>query len=153
MKPTRRELELLSPWALHTDMVMPEAQGELARNVLGAVLAALDAPGGVSQADLARALALLPDSHTQPIDIAATDTPLTHAEVAAYNRYFAIRHVDSEAPAMTLLQGLLTMLQRFTGLCDQLDPLDREAFELQVAGVREHVQLLARTLNLEPLPT
>jgi hypothetical protein len=153
MNPTGQELELLSPWALRTDMVMPEAQRELARNVLGAMLVALDGPGGVSRTDLSRVLEMLHEVDTRPLDIADTDTSLTHAEVAAYNRYFAIRHVDSESPAITLLQGLLTMLQRFTGLCGELDPLDREAFELQVAGVREHVQLLARTLNLEPFPT
>lgn len=145
-------LELLSPWALQADIVLNAKQREIARNVLATVLSALDANGDEAARLVALAAAELPQIASERLICQTTDTPLSSSEVEQYDRYFGVDHVSSDAPGMILLEGLVVMLQRFLTLYEQLqDDLDAKAFQTQKEGLRDHVRLLIRVFNLEPM--
>jgi len=145
-------LELLSPWALAADAPADVPHRAPLSHALGVVLRLVDAP----DMDLAEALAALqaarkalPADAARPLDLEYTDTPLKAMEVTEYDRYFGLRHQESDTPGIRLVLGLLIMLERFLVLRAALPHLERDALELQMAGLRSHARLLGRVLHLD----
>jgi hypothetical protein len=142
-------LDLLSPWALASDLPLAAEHRAPVRRALNGLLHALAAPPADALALIELALAGLPDERTRPLDMGATDTPLSPEEVQDYDRYFGLRHVDSDAPGLCLVRSLLVMSRAFIALCASTDGLDGEAMQVQKDGLRCQVALIARVLALD----
>lgn len=142
-------LDLLSPWALAAELPLAAEHRAPVRRALNGLLRALDTPPADAQAALELALAGLPDERTRPLDMRATDTPLSPEEVQDYDRYFGLRHVDSDAPGLCLVRSLLVMSRAFIALCASTDGLDGEAMAMQKDGLRCQIALIARVLALD----
>jgi hypothetical protein len=145
-------LDLLSPWALAPQLPLADEHRVPVGQALADLLRALDAPSADALALIERALASLPDDGAQALALYATDTPLAPEEVQDYDRYFALRHVDSTAPGVCMVRSLLTMNRAFITLCDTTPGLDAGAIGVQKDGLRCQVHLLARVLSIELPP-
>lgn len=142
-------LDLLSPWALAPELPLASEHRAPVRRALGELLRALDAPSGEALTLIGLALAGLPDDAPQPIELHATDTPLSAAEVQDYDRYFGLRHVQSPAPGVCLVRSLLVMTRAFVALCASTSGLDEQAIAVQKDGLRCQAGVLARVLGLD----
>lgn len=145
------ELELLSPWELDAELTVPDALKASVRHILKQILIALNQPVAESRMLVRDLHALLPRVHTRKLDIANTRTTLSKQEIASYDRYFQLQHVESDTPALILLRSLVTMLDRYLDLTAQLDNVEQDSLLLQKTGLEEHTRLLARVMDLEPL--
>jgi len=147
----RELMQLISPWSLDATMPVPEALKENARNSLILILEALNASPAQAPVCLSKARALLPAIETSAVSLKKTRTPLSSKMVKSYDRYFQIEHVESSVPGISLIDSLVTMLDRFFQLNLLNDQPNNPDTLLQIEGLRQHTQLLCRVLELEPL--
>lgn len=142
-------LDLLEPWSLRADMPLGTGPGAAVRAALLNLQAALARPPAEARPLIDAALALLPDDMPRALTPRDTGTPLAQDQIADYNAYFGVRHVDSELPGVTLVRSMLNMVRQLLELQAQPAALDQDALAQQIDGLRAQAGLLMRALKLD----
>ena len=132
-------------------MHLPLVHRESSRHALQLILLALEAPHEDAAQLMLEAQGMLPEVLVKPLALDSTTTKLSVEEVNDYDRYFKLRHIESEIPGISLIKSLLEMLERFMSLSNQLTTEQHDHIEQQKAGIREYTHLLTRVLGLESL--
>lgn len=139
-------LELLVPWELAGSYAVPPAHREAIDDALSTLRQVLETEDN-DPARLGAVLSSLPEAATRPHRSAHTQSPLSTEEVAEYDRYFQVGHVDSEAPALSLVRSLVQSCQVFQTLCACHPDLDAEQKAIQRRGFLVHIGLLQRLFD------
>lgn len=138
-------LELLVPWELSTHYTLDDDER---RELLGALAALTEAlNSGCDEPErileITQSLRRPVTSLHQPRD---TRSPLSGREVLEYDRYFSIRHVDSNDAALSLVRSLLSSCHAFAELNRGASDLDPEEVEDQRLGYLTFARMLRRAL-------
>ncbi|MBK4215978.1 hypothetical protein JJJ17_08585 [Paracoccus caeni] len=142
-------LDLMLPAELPADLVTNPAEAALIARTLDGFLDALDLP----ERRGARCQALLASlGHAGSGGVAGvgqTDIPAKTAEVEDFDRYFNVRRVATDSPALTLLRGLLQTATAVLSLAER-GSLPPAKVARQVQGFASYARLLERLCNLDP---
>lgn len=140
-------LDLLLPGQLPAEISPTPQEAALIAVVLPAFLRALEQPQ--TRAARCRALlAALGDGGAAPAQTGKVTIPAKPAEIEDFDRYFDVRRVASESPALPLLRGLLQTASAVFTLSDRA-ALPPSQIERQRSGFAAHARLLARICNLD----
>ncbi|NES95641.1 MAG: hypothetical protein F6K32_10490 [Desertifilum sp. SIO1I2] len=155
--PFPNRLYLLAPWDLPIEQPLNETDRVKLGQTLQQFLQILDQncdsrsdPCGnrVALAALDRELASLDVGTLQPAPIPSTQTPLKPWEVADFDNYFSVSHVQSSESPSCMVWSLLMTYQIFLKLQCDGEPFDLTQTERLKAGMKSHAFLLARIFNL-----
>ncbi|MEQ8969419.1 MAG: hypothetical protein RIE73_03380 [Coleofasciculus sp. C1-SOL-03] len=143
-------LYLLAPWDLPIEQQLSEANEVKLRQALTQLLHALDRSSDDQEAlnIINQELAHLDISHVFPASVSSTQTALKPWEVADFNNYFKLMHVQTKEPAVCVVWSLLTAYQTFLTLDESDSEFDLTQVEYLKEGFRCYVYLLARVFNL-----
>lgn len=143
-------LDLLLPHDLPAEAAPAPYEAARIAATLRAFLATLDRP----QARAAQCRALLESLGAIPVTSATagvTQIPAKTAEVEDFDRYFHVRRVACDAPALPLLRGLLQTASSVFDLADRAD-LPPAQIDRLVTGFAAYARLLARLCDADARP-
>ncbi|MDI9636241.1 hypothetical protein QM565_10660 [Geitlerinema splendidum] len=147
--PFPNRLYLLAPWDLPIEQPLNETDRVKLGQTLQQFLKILDQNcNGEALAALDRELASLDVGILQPAPIPSTQTPLKPWEVADFDNYFSVSHVQSSESPSCVVWSLLMTYQIFLKLQCDGEPFDLTQTERLKAGMKSHAFLLARVFNL-----
>lgn len=136
-------LDLLRPQDLPPEILPDPEDAQILRETLAEFLDALATPE--HRALRVRALLLgLGSGAGQTAGIEATGIPAKRDEVEDFDRYFGVRRVAADAPAMALLRGMLQTACAVLALIDRAPDLPQEPVARQIEGFDHYARLLGR---------
>ena len=144
-------LDLVAPWNLPLALDL----GDREREAVAATLTELDAELASEQPRsqaLEKLIERFPTPTVQRHSITDTKSNLTSEDVESYDRYFEVRHVDTESPALSIVRSLLMTCHSFLSLRETGFSFDSEQVALQTTGFREHARLIARICGIALAP-
>lgn len=142
-------LYLLAPWDLPIEQPLSETDRVKLCQTLQQFLQILDQNcNGEALAALDRELASLNIGTLQPAPIPSTQTPLKPWEVADFDNYFSVSHVQSSESPSCVVWSLLMTYQIFLKLQCYGEPFDSLQTEQLKAGMKSQAFLLARVFNI-----
>ena len=146
-------LDLLVPWDLPIDLNLSSYEKVVITHALTQLLTALN-----SKEQVAEAIALidqtiinLGEGHQSMPNIPKTKIVLKQWEIADYDRYFNIQHIESDTPAICIVCSLLLTYRQFLYLCEQNPSLNPIHIAQQKQGFEAIAHLLIRSFNLSVL--
>ncbi len=89
-------------------------------------------------------LARLPEPATIESVNPLSDSTLRREEIREFDRYFGVKHIQSDSPSISLIRSLAMSYQAFLELCTTYSGLNPKHVEQQRLGFFTQVQLLRR---------
>ena len=153
-------LDLLVPWDLPTNLTLPIQEKEVITHALTQLLDSLTIEKSGKEDTskytidknitvITKAIATLGKGHQSSPNISKEKLSLKQWEIADYDRYFNIQHIESNTPAICITRSLLLTYRQFLYLCNQSHNLDSTQVIRQRQGFGAIAHLLIRTFNLE----
>ena len=149
-------LDLLVPWDLPTDLTLDTQEKEVVAHALTQLFVSLDQEEdrpkfclGETISLIDQAIAILGKGHQSIPNISKEKLSLKQWEIADYDRYFNIQHIESDTPAICITRSLLLTYRQFLYLCQQNSSLDSTQLIRQQQGFEAIAHLLIRIFNLE----
>ncbi|MFE4108012.1 hypothetical protein [Almyronema epifaneia] len=149
MTPILPQLYLLVPWDLPSQMRLSAAHQVRLSKALCCLLRSLEESPADAIATLEQALATLNSYPVKPAEIVTTQTPLKSWEVADFDQYFNVTHVQAQEPSTCLVASVLLTCRTFFLLLQQDYDFDPTQIERQKRGFVSQAHLLARVFNLD----
>ena len=143
-------LQLLAPWDLPLSQPLTDDELDRVELALASLTRAFEIENRQEAlTSVSQLLADVPVPETTPCIEAGSKVSLRPKEVEAYDEYFRIEHIQSAAPAMTLVRSLIACYKNFLELCATHSHLNPEHVEQQEQGFRSQARLLQRVFWLE----
>ncbi|MEM1367734.1 MAG: hypothetical protein AAGG02_06890 [Cyanobacteria bacterium P01_H01_bin.15] len=145
-------LDLLVPWEIPLEYDLDDSQQAEIRTALHQLLTALKTPDKIqAQQQIAQIINTLSIPQTNLAQVEHSKTRLTILDIEDYDIYFKVRHIQSDDPALCLVQGLLVNSYQFIKLCLQNPNLNPLHVQQQQQGLISYIHLLTRLFKLEYL--
>ena len=149
-------LDLLVPWDLPTDLNLDTQEKEVVTYALTQLFLSLEQEEerpkyclGETISLIDQAIATLGKGHQAIPNISKEKLSLKQWEIADYDRYFNIQHIESDTPAICITRSLLLTYRQFLYLCLQNPTLAPAQLIQQRQGFEAIAHLLIRIFNLE----
>ena len=139
------QLQLLVPWDLPSpDLAVGGEHGQLnaALDEFKSALCQDSSPATLIELNRILESVGVPESRNS--SAVMRETPLELKEVAEYDRYFCIEHIESESKSLCLVRSLITTCYVFLKLCCEKPAINPKHVQHQIQGFICHATLLQR---------